>query len=172
MNGFGMGGTWKGYVYTGTFGTTATISPTCGTGGACFMSAGAAVCASGTVAADTTYNSGALLGWNINQAMSTSSASTTVAPVATTGTGLTISFTGTTTNVRVQITDGTTNWCANATGTMMTIPWTMFNTKCWDPSSGMAYTAGTPITAVQLVMPADSMMARPFNWCLVSISEG
>jgi hypothetical protein len=173
MNGFGMNTSWKGYVYASTFGTTATISPDCTpAGAACFSASAAKLCVSGTVGADTTYNSGALLGWNVNQAMSTSSTSPPVMTAATTGTGLTIQIAGSTTNMRVQLNNGTMSWCALAPASGMgTIPWTMFNTKCWD-GTGTAYVAGTPITAVQLVIPADGTMARPFSFCLVSASEG
>lgn len=163
-NGFATNGTWMGYAFTATFGTTATISPVCPT--PCFTGT-MPLCASGTVGADPTFGSGALLGWNVAQAMPTAGGTATVGTVATSGTGVAVTVSAAVTGGRVQIQGATSanTWCANLTGTTAMIPWAMFNTKCWDPPSGTAFTAGTAISAVQIVVPAMGT-AVPFNFCL------
>jgi hypothetical protein len=50
----------------------------------------------------------------------------------------------------------------------MTVPYTTFNTACWD-NSGTAY-AKQPIEAVQLVAPGD-MAAAPLDMTLVSVKD-
>ena len=64
---------------------------------------------------------------------------------------------------------GATRWCATLTASPATIPYTMFNTTCWEPASGTAY-AKQPIEAVQLVAPGD-MAAAPLDMTLVSVKE-
>jgi hypothetical protein len=169
-DGYGMSGTWKGYAYT-FGGSTATISPGCDTAGTmpCFKMAGANLCASGTLGADTTYHSVAGVGWAINQEKAAPNPVDTVAP---TGTGIAVNVAGGTAGLRVSITDGTTEWCAPLPASGMgTVPWASFNTKCWD-GSGTAYTAGTPIAKVQILLPSMAATALPFCICVVSIGPG
>lgn len=169
-NGYGMSGTWKGYAYT-FGGSTTTISPGCDTAGTmpCFKTAGANLCASGTLGADTTYNSIAGVGWNINQEKA---APNPVDTVVTTGTGIAVHAAGGTAGLRVSISDGTTEWCAPLpAGGSGTVPWASFNTKCWD-GSGTAYTAGTPISKVQILLPSMASTDLPFCICVVSIGPG
>ena len=47
------------------------------------------------------------------------------------------------------------------------IPWAMFNTKCSNTAAGTAFPVGTPITALQIVVPSSATAALPFNFCLV-----
>ena len=86
---------------------------------------------------------------------------------ATTGTGLSINVSGNVAGLRVQIQSGTMNWCANlmASGGVM-IPWSMFNTMCWNTPLGMPFVPGTPISAVQVVVPSGTAPV-PFSFCLV-----
>jgi hypothetical protein len=172
MNGYGDNGTWKGYAFTSTFPpppavTTAMITPACPT--PCFASAVKQLCVSGTVRSDMSFGSGATLGWNINQAAMMPNPVQTMAP---TGSGLTVNVPGATATMRVQISAGpapTTQWCAPMpAGGMGTIKWTAFKTKCWD-GSGTAYPAGTPIEAIQIVVPSATTDV-PFAFCLASAS--
>jgi hypothetical protein len=72
--------------------------------------------------------------------------------------------------IRAQIASagGATTWCATLTASGMTVPYTTFNTACWD-NSGTAY-AKQPIEAVQLVAPGD-MAAAPLDMTLVSVKD-
>ena len=172
MNGYIMGTAWKGYAFTATFGTMATISPVCDAAGTgpCFKNAGNQVCASGMVGPDT--GSGALIGWNINQAMI---APNPVETAPTSGAGLTVSIAGATTSMRVSVvTMAGTEYCASmpAGGSGM-IPWATFNTMCWNPSAtgAMPFTAGTAIAKVNVLVPGGAT-ATPFCFCIGSISGG
>jgi hypothetical protein len=168
MAGFATNGTWMGYAFTTTFGTTATITPACPT--PCFAGT-TTLCAMGTVGGDPTYNSGAALGWSINQ-KATSTAVGLLTPSATGGLSITVS--AVVPGARVSIKDAATpkpnEWCANLISTTATVPWSMFNTTCWNPSLGKAY-AGEPIAAVQVVVPAMAATPVPFNFCLVDAHQ-
>ncbi|MEO5768170.1 MAG: hypothetical protein ABIS92_07440 [Polyangia bacterium] len=171
MSGFATNGSWKGYAYTGAFGTSATIAPVCPA--PCFMATPTTICAMGTVGTDPMSASGALLGWNVNQAMATTADSPPILTVATAGTGLAITLSAPVTGGRVQIQDGAMppkQWCANLTGASAMIPWSMFRTECWG-ATGTAFAAGTPISAVQVVIPSNTTAAVPFNFCLNDLHQ-
>ena len=90
-----------------------------------------------------------------------------------TGTGLQVTYTKVSgpTTIRVQIQDATTRWCAPLTTSGATIPYTSFNTMCWEtapPATG-AY-AKQPITQVQLVAPGGET-AVPIDMTLVSVKD-
>jgi hypothetical protein len=74
------------------------------------------------------------------------------------------------TNLRVQIQTSTNQrWCANVTGLSVSIPWTSFNTACWN-NSGTYYTVGTPIVDLAFQIPGDTGGVRNFNYCVTNIS--
>jgi hypothetical protein len=167
MAGFGTAkmGTWSGYGYTYKYGT-ATIAP--GMGNGCF--AAAKFCANGSVpAAD---DSGAGLGWNIAQMLN----SMTMATVAIT-TPVKISFAGGVAGMRAQLSaSATVSYCypltaAEITAGSATIPAASFKTECWG-TTGTAY-AGTPIAAIQVVVPGSATGAvQPFDFCITDIEPG
>jgi hypothetical protein len=67
---------------------------------------------------------------------------------------LIVSFAATTGGLpfRVQVGSSSTTWCYTVTGTSpVTIPWSSFNTMCWDGTGG-AY-AKQPISNIQLIVP-------------------
>ena len=51
----------------------------------------------------------------------------------------------------------------------VTVPYSMFNTACWDPVSGTAYTK-QPITEVSLILPGGPT-AGALNVQLISLKE-
>jgi hypothetical protein len=116
-------------------------------------------------------SAGAFLGWNLGQ---TTAGGSTPPTVKTSGTGLAIQVSGMpTTGLRVQIGDGTTNWCATLPGQTASIPWAMFSTICYnttDPKNKF-YSAGTPITNLQVVVPGVDGTAITYNVCLVGASS-
>jgi hypothetical protein len=160
------GACWHGYASAGGD-TGSTIMPTmfatCG--------AGCMLASSGTVGPATEENSYAgtiYIGFNVGQAAGASTKGT----VTPTGSGLTFTFTAPgITTVRAQISSGsaaTTRWCATATsGTL--IPYAMFNTACWEPTSGTAY-AKQPIDTVQMVIPGTAE-EQPFEITITSVKE-
>lgn len=173
MDGYGTSGTWMGYAYTFTgpaTGSKGTIAP------ANFMGM-TSVCAMGMITADPMYLSVAGLGWNINQAKGTTAAEPPIMTVATSGTGLEVNVTvtgltlaaGSGSPLRAQI-KASADYCAPiAASGVSKIPWSMFNTKCWNTAEtgAMAFAAGTAIKAVELIVPSTTTAVGPFNICLV-----
>jgi len=168
--GFVTSGAWMGYAspFAGPpMASKGTVTPATFTSGA--------LCAMGMIAPDLSYNSTVGISWNIAQ-----TAAGTAGTVATTGTGLMVnlSATGLTlvvgggSQLRVQIDNGAgMRWCAPvaASGSMM-IPWGSFNTMCYDTTKlgAAAYTVGTPIATVGLVVPSSAgATVGPFNFCLL-----
>jgi Glycosyl hydrolase family 12 len=168
--GYLVSGAWHGYVWTSASGTGSTISPL----DFSMNTAGQPFCAMGTVAPMADYSGTAIVGYNLDQATGMNSATNTVVPSAT-GLVVNVANTGMST-LRVQLqgpngaTDATQRWCATITGTGGTIPYSSFNTACWD-GTGTAY-AGQPIVAAQILVPGDNLVAVPYNFCLNSISDG
>jgi hypothetical protein len=173
--GYATNGTFKGYGYTFTgpaTGSTATVAPA-------KFTTETSLCASGMIGPDTTYASVVGMGMNVNQEVGTTAAEPPAMTVATAGTGLTInvgSVTGLTlspgvgSQLRAQVKTATGDFCAPlpAMGPQ-TIPWAMFNSKCWNTAEAgaVAFTAGTPIKAVELIVPSSTTMVGPFMFCLV-----
>jgi hypothetical protein len=159
------GGCWHGFAFDFADSTT-TITPATTSG---YASCGApcSLAAAGTLGAGYTAYAG--LGFNLNQPTSGGSATPTLTP---TGTSLTISFIHTgPTAFRAELTDGTTSWCAIITGSSpVTIPYSSFNTKCYDtPVDGSQYTK-QPINEFEL-MVAGELTSTSFNIALTSLTE-
>jgi len=175
-SGYVTTGTLRGYGFTwksDQSNATTCIVPTCNTTGCSPAFGSSALCASGYVTADTTYNSAVGVGFNLNQDSSGTTNLTVPAPASVTVT--TSLFGGAMGNpaMRVQITDAAgTSWCVEAgqwaSGTP--IPISSFNTACWDSMTGKTLTAGQPIQSINLVIPADAVMDRPFAFCLTGVS--
>jgi hypothetical protein len=127
---------------------------------------------SGTVGPATAANSYAgvaYMGFNLGQDVG----STTVPTVTPTGTGLTVTVNTSTgpLPVRVQLTGtGSTFWCYTLPGASpVTIPYSSFNTACWD-GSGTAY-AKQPITSIELVVPGGGMATSGVSVSLSGVRE-
>lgn len=171
-------GTLKGYGFAwlgdGSNATTC-IVPTCGTTGCSPNFSTAALCAAGIVGADASSVSIAGVGFNLNQstAGSTSNISAltdvTVTVAKATGAGDAAA------RIQLVSTTGTSStvYCVEAGqwATGVPIPIGQFNTKCAD-GSGTALTAGTPITSLDVVIPADAAISRPFSFCLSGVVFG
>jgi hypothetical protein len=90
-------------------------------------------------------------------------------PVTVTGTGLMVNAPGMTTAMRIQISNGTTDWCAQVpTANTAIIPWSMFRTLCFG-TTGTAFTMSTPVTDVQILVPGGSA-AQSYCFCVAGIS--
>ncbi len=59
----------------------------------------------------------------------------------------------------------TESWCATTTGATDRIPWSSFNTMCWD-GSGTTYDGTTPLRAVKVMIPGEAVGDAPFDFCL------
>jgi len=165
-DGFGMNTAWMGAVYTASWGT-GNIAPR--TPAVTFV--GKQVCVSGTVPADPTNTgaNGVLVGWNLSQARGRTTAAAWT-PTGTTGVAITLS--GTVTGAVVQIDEVTqkTSWCYPLTTTSPTmIPWTSFNTTCYnlsDPRSA-AFSPITPIRDIAIII-GSRITATSFSFCWIN----
>ncbi len=163
-----VNGPWAGYVWT------ATCTGSSITGDFSTHMTGSPYCVSGSVAPASDYSGWAMLGWNINQTQGSSTPNGTWTPSNINSGGVLISVSNSGGSaLRVQIagpnasTDSSDTWCAAVTGAGGLIPWTSFNTACWD-NSGTAY-AGQPISNVEVLVPGGNIAAVPFDFCLNSL---
>lgn len=140
------------------------------------------LCASGTVAPDPNWAGVAIVGMNLNQRPNSSTVNTTIP----TGTGLYVNVSNNSTpksDLRVEIegpncTKGTPPseydaddcWCAELPGSGGFIPWSSFNTHCWD-NSGTAYNPSIPIVAAAVKVPGSNSVNVPYNFCVNDIGE-
>jgi len=171
MNGYGMttSPAWHGYLYTGTYGTNATIMPPM-----FGMATGASACVSGNVNMDPAYASGSFLGWNLNQA--TTGGAGSEMPAVTSGAGVQLTIAGTVAGFRVELIDATAvSYCyvIPAGGTSpLPIPWASFKTNCTDSSKTQApFAGGMSINKMQITIGSTPSMVFPFNFCLINVAS-
>lgn len=131
----------------------------------------APVCIRGSVAATPDYSGNAMLGFNLNQP-----ADGELATFTPTLAGLQLNVTNlgaSPLRIQIQAQDGATNdqgrWCAVVNGSGGFIPWTDFNTACWD-GSGAAY-ARQPIVSAILLIPGTTDVAIPYDVCLNELAQ-
>lgn len=124
-------------------------------------------CASGTVGISSTYQSYAGAGFNVNQSQSTTGSP--VESLLLVGNSIIVSFTNRAKSpLRLQVINSSiTTWCYDLSlaASPITIPLSSLNTRCWD-GSGDAFTPGTSITAIQLIVPGSATRTIPFDFCL------
>jgi hypothetical protein len=130
------------------------------------------VCIRGTVAATPDSSGNAKLGVNLSQPLDG-----VLGTLRPTSAGLQISVTNlgaSPLRIQIQTPDGATNdqgrWCAIVNGSGGFIPWSDFNTACWD-GSGAAY-ARQPIVSAILLVPGTTDTAIPYDVCLNGLSQG
>jgi len=156
-------GNLNGYTWVGQAGAGTTLTAT----GLATSEFSAPICIQGSVAATPDYSGNAMVGLNLNQAMSGE-------PMAFTPTlaGLQLGVTNRVASplrIQLQTADGAGLWCAEVTGAGGFIPWTDFNTACWD-GSGAAY-ARQPISLAMITVPGTTTAAVPYDFCLNSLAE-
>ena len=125
------------------------------------------VCIMGSVAATPDYNSNAALGLNLNQPQNGAPM-----PFTPTLAGLQVDVTnraGSPLRFLINAQDGSGLWCANVNGSGGFIPWTSFNTACWD-NSGTAY-ANQPLSVASVQVPGGIDAAIPYDFCLNTLTE-
>ncbi len=181
--GYTTAGALKGYAFTyigtvlnnsGVPNSTTCITPTCDTTGCRPTFGSTALCASGVATADSTYNTVAGMGFNLNQDSSGATNGTVAAPANVTVTTKLGSNAGDA-KVRIVLVDASdTKYCAESgqwtSGTP--IPITTFNTQCWDPTQpGTVYlSAGNQIRTILLEVPSSMEADRPFSMCLTGVT--
>jgi hypothetical protein len=126
----------------------------------------------GTVGAATMANNFAgyaQIGLNVAQDFG----SPTVGSIAPTGTGVTVVYEASTggLGMRLQISAGSTIWCANMIGpSPVAIPWANFRTNCWDTAGGTNYTK-QPLNSMALLVLGGATSTPNVSLTLTSISE-
>lgn len=174
-SGYVTAGSYKGYgfAYKGDKSNSTTcVAPVCGSTGCTPAFGTSSLCAVGTVTADSTYNSVAGVGFNLNQTQAGGTPGTVAAP-ATITVGAYLD-TATMAYARIQIVDaaGTAYCVKEGTWTSGTaIPITTFNSACWDTTTAgaTALAAGAQIQSVHILIPSDATANHPFSMCLLSV---
>ena len=176
---------WFGCSWTGIddTGVGTTISPADFTDRA----SGEPFCVSGTVGPHPTYESVALLGFNIQEPPEIADCThqdvdmNAEGPpgIVPTGTGVAFNFAKTEARIfRVQIQgpnghrDANDRWCWNVDAVQgpAFAPYTEFNTECWEGGNGTFWN-GQPISAVVFLVPG-STQAEPYDFCVDGFADG
>jgi hypothetical protein len=165
--GYVVSGNWHGYAWTTAVGAGSTINP------ADFSAvlAGSSLCASGSVAPLADFSGMAALGINLNQAELPPNPPAAVTP---TGDGIVVGINnklGTALRIQIQGPNGSTDandrWCAPVSGKGGLVPWTAFNTKCWD-NTGAAY-AKQPLQSAMVLVPGGNKPAVQYDFCITGL---
>jgi hypothetical protein len=161
---------WSGYLWIAKNGKATTLTASKTFQDKAFDQA---VCIKGTVAATADSSGNAMLGMNVNQAERTDAAPLMLVP-SLDGVQLDVkNNAGAQLRVQVAGQDGTTHadarWCAVVNGSGGFIPWTAFNTACWD-GSGKAYKQ-QPISVAMLLVPGNAQAAVRYDFCLQRLAE-
>jgi hypothetical protein len=131
--------------------------------------AGCQLTLSGTVNAGNQTNSYAgyaYLGFYVAEAPGTATHGT----VTPKGSSLVVTWSGNFAGTRMQLASGTTTWCAPfQSASPATIPYSSFNTACWD-YSGSAY-AKQAIDRISLDLPGAPTTTTGVSVTLISVSE-
>jgi hypothetical protein len=122
------------------------------------------LCANGSTGiadtAGTIYGAG--IGFNLDK-------SATPAAVPLPGTGVTVALSSLPTQgMRLQVHVGTVDYCAPLKSASGTIPWTDFNTKCWD-NSGTKLAASSSSTQLGFQVTAGATAAS-FDFCVTKVT--
>lgn len=131
------------------------------------------ICIRGVVAATPDNTGNAILGVNLNQ---TNTSDMTVQTVAPKLDGIAVSISngaGSPVRLQIQALDGASNdrarWCASVRGSGGFIPWSAFNTACWD-GTGLPYRREA-ISGAMLLIPGATDKPTNFDVCLIAIAE-
>jgi len=183
LHGYGAAWTWVGADSS----AIACAAPTCtaSAGGAvsCSPPLGpTALCTSGTVTADPTYNSVAGLGFNLNQdvtidagvvdsgvdAGAVSLGAVTIPNSIMVAISRSATLGGNST-LRLQLTDVDGNLFCYGGPLNVPIAIDKFNTKCWN-NTGVYATPSTLFTKLDVIVPSAYSVDLPFSYCITSVS--
>jgi hypothetical protein len=130
------------------------------------------LCANGAVGVSMGPGTWANVSFAVNQAKTGGSGSTD--QLVLVGSSMSISYLNKAGSpLEFQLWDGTNFWCyylpPSKVPNTVTFPFSSLNTRCWN-GQGDAFTSGTPITSVQLVVPGSSTAPTPFDYCLLGLT--
>ncbi|MFL5307445.1 MAG: GH12 family glycosyl hydrolase domain-containing protein [Polyangia bacterium] len=185
---------WHGCVWTGkdstVTGSTTSVTPQDFTAA---TKEGGPYEVNGTVYND--YNAVAMLGFNLNEAPTSSNtqckynaaAATQAGPPAATipssATGIAVNWTAkvappTSFRIQIQGVDGATNaahrWCTTITDAQgpSFAPFSAFSTQCWTGATAPVKYMNEPIDAVVFLVPGDMAKLAPFDFTIVGFAPG
>jgi len=173
-NGYFTNGIFAGYGFNWLANTTAAsnISPDCASNTQCYAGQ-SSLCATGALEVSSNFAATAGLGFALKQAPEPNAPASDWAP---TGDGLYVQLSGITNNLRLQLralggdADETKRWCAPVPkGGIGVIPWTSFNSRCWD-NSGNYFTPSTPIRWIEITDPSSNAATTPIDVCIVNVT--
>jgi hypothetical protein len=130
--------------------------------------ASTALCGAGSTAVASDADWGAALGLNLNQAMATGS---TVNPykVPSAATGIAVFLSNIPAETRVSIDHGGVEYCVALPGASATVPWSQFNTECWNNQGDFLSGPPDDATFIHVIVPAIAS-ARVYDFCVISLS--
>lgn len=153
-------GAWRGYFWTSTQGVGTTITPADFTA----QTSGMPRCVQGSVAITPDYSGIAMLGVNLSEDGDGKKA------VTPSGKGVLIEVQNNAGSpLQFQIEGAAGRWCVYLNESGGFIPWSDFNTACWD-NSGKAYDK-EPITSAAIVVPGRTTETVAFDFCLTRLAE-
>jgi Glycosyl hydrolase family 12 len=178
FGGYHTSGDWSGFAFAFASGT-ATVAPM---NFEDLVGVDGPYCIKGTVPGTADYSAIAAVGVHVNQKQAENAVVEVLAPQ---GDGLSVDITvksGEKT-IRVQLEDATPatdpmaaehRWCTNltadASGKIQTVvPWTSFNTQCWDAESGTAYAKQPLARAIAYVPDGGTGVNAQYDFCLNDI---
>jgi hypothetical protein len=167
IGGYITAGDWKGFAWTATSMTGATIMPPNFENAADFP-----LCASGSI--DAADDAVAMVGWNLNQSSVDGEPALTVDPKHK---GILVQVEnpgGSELRLQIQGPDGATDpdqrWCAVIPGSGGFMPYDAFNTECWSGGMGKAYD-DEPIVAAIVLAPGTMASPTSFDFCVTQLVE-
>ncbi len=130
-----------------------------------------ALCGAGMTGAMSAATWGAGIGVNLNQAMTTTSASPPIGMLAATGSGISYTLSNLPSQgARIIIDNAGMDYCAPLSAASGTAKWADFNATCWAPTPA-GDLSGAPATATHLNFQVDAAAtAAPFDFCVTAVS--
>lgn len=161
---------WRGFLWVAKSGEDTTLTTSASFEAESFD---ASVCIRGSVAPAADSSGNAMLGMNIHQAERGAAVPMTLVPTRA-GVQVSVKNTGGS-PLRVQVASPEgqrqpeSRWCAAVSGKGGFIPWSAFNTACWD-GSGKPYKR-EPISVAMLLVPGGPKTPQPYDFCLLRLTE-
>ena len=131
-------------------------------------------CAKGEVAPNGAYKSWAVAGFGVNQSQTGASGSSGSLALYGSSVSLTYNDMGAS-PIEFQMYDATNGsyWCymlpQATSATTITIPFSKLTTECWN-GGGSAFTSGTSISAVNLVVSGSATTTTPYSFCFLGMA--
>jgi hypothetical protein len=127
------------------------------------------LCASGVVAATADFSGVALLGFNVAQLESSTTAGT-ITPAGSININVTNAGGS---PLRIQLNGASTQWCKDISGMTgaISVPLADFTAECWEGGAMTPYSGGA-VEAIVLLVPGSDTDDTMFDICLNGVTPG